>query len=228
MRKIFLFTRSELFCRTIHQLFSPHLFQFTQTFRVDFAYQQLGRRPHDLIIIQYDPAYSIETWELVSFCQQSRYEARVLVAIPGWDDLLRIKFFKAGADEVLKFPLPLEELSLRVERLLLYQKERPYQEITFGKLKVIPQRGLVLADQERIPLRKREFQILLCLLRFSNSVVTREMMIDSLWGDDVPMYSTIDSYIRRLRVLIKQDLLKIKTVRGFGYMAIPIAEKSRP
>lgn len=205
----------------MQQLLPPQDFILSQTTRIEFAYELLRKNEYDVLLIcQYQPG----GLELIQFAAEIRYPMRIFFLSAVLTPELRVRAFKQGADDVMRYPFQAEELVLRLERLLVYQKEKPYQKLLFGKLTLFPQQGLVLADNKRVPIRKKELQILLCLLRSANTVVTREMMIDTLWGENIPMYSTIDSYIRRLRFLLGSRFVTIKTVRGYGYMAVPVGE----
>lgn len=215
-------THSISFLNILKYYFSSKQFTVSCCNSIDVAYSLLEKYDFELLLTFTTSQLTPQVLELIQYAHQNRYYTKVFSLAELLTPESRLRFFKSGADDVMQFPFEKEEFLLRAERLLLYQKERELQKIMFGKLTLIPQQGLVLADEKRVPLRKREFQILQCLLRFANRVVTREMMIDTLWGENIPMYSTIDSYIRRLRLLLGSELLQIKTIRGFGYMAVPI------
>ena len=71
-------------------------------------------------------------------------------------------------------------------------------------------------DGEPIELAPKEIQLLKLLIENTGRVMTREKLIDGVWGIDAPLYDrTIDTYIRRIRQ--KLDLNCITTVKGVGY-----------
>ena len=71
-------------------------------------------------------------------------------------------------------------------------------------------------DGEPIELAPKEIQLLKLLIENTGRVMTREKLIDGVWGIDAPLYDrTIDTYIRRIRQ--KLDLNCIATVKGVGY-----------
>lgn len=226
MHKILLFTKEPNFLGEFKKILLNRNEQLNLVSNIEIAYQLLDKRLCSTLIICHDYSNAQEALDVVEYASQVFFQVKIIYIAKKLTTDISIQAFKAGADEVISYPFSIEELQLRINRLKIYEKEKPRDELSFGKLKLLPQQGLVLADKIRVPLRKKEFEILHCLLKFPNTVVTRDMMIDRLWGEDVPMHSTIDSYIRRLRLLLGSDLLKIKTVRGFGYMAVPDSLKN--
>jgi len=131
----------------------------------------------------------------------------------------RIRGFSKGADDYLPKPFATQELLLRVQSLLKKQKvsDAPCWEL--HNLRFYPENGMVIKGEYRTVLRRKENQLLLFLLRHKGQVVTRKMIIDSLWPGDqeLPLESTLDVYIRRLRLKLKTPDM-ITTFRGYGYM----------
>ncbi len=219
MKKILVLSDSIPYRSSIQDLLPAHTCNVCCTNRVEFAYELLGLQEFDIVIIHLQSNFQF--LDVIDVAQDVAFTAKTFVVSECLTSNIKLEAFKRGADEYLLMPYSSKEFILRFERLLLYQKARMVEGIQYGRLQLLPHEGLVLADDERIPLRKREFQILFCLLKHKKMVVSREMMIDLLWQGDIPLYSTIDSYVRRLRVLVSTKYLEIKTVRGFGYMAIP-------
>jgi two-component system, OmpR family, response regulator len=146
---------------------------------------------------------------------------RVLICSQTGDVQNRIKGLSAGADNYVPKPFSFTELSLKIEKLLAVEKLSLEESLHAGKITVYPDSGKVVIDTKVCYLRKREHQILTCLVKHRKRVVSRDTLISYIWGNSehIPAYSTLDVYIRRIRIAIGKEYGKlIKTVRGFGYM----------
>lgn len=139
----------------------------------------------------------------------------------------RILGLKKGADDYLTKPFHLEELLLRVEKLI--QKNRKLQENTavndqyeFGGNRIdFSAQEAVNARGERIELSQREAMLLRLLISHRNEVVSREKILQSVWGYQVyPTTRTIDNFILNFRKYFEEDSRDPRyfhSVRGVGY-----------
>lgn len=127
-----------------------------------------------------------------------------------------------GADDYLPKPFSFQELLLRVKKLLYKRRELPTTELILGPLTIKPETGEFFYKNNSFRLRKREMEIFACLVRRKNQVVTRDKIIDLVWSgeSEPPTYSTLDVYIRRIRMALSNQSYLLETVRGFGYRAI--------
>lgn len=182
------------------------------------AYQLLAKHGQDLVIIDrmLDDGDGIE---LVNFLHDVSFGTRTLVLSQKNRDFDRVTGLEAGADDYIGKPFSTRELLLKVRILLQRQKYRPQEYLQLGELCLHPGSGhLTLADRQ-CQLRKREAQILTCLLRHQGSVVSKSQLIEYVWQseDDIPTHTTVEVYIRRLRIALGTHQSMLKTVRGFGY-----------
>ncbi|MBT4791141.1 MAG: response regulator transcription factor [Halobacteriovoraceae bacterium] len=132
-----------------------------------------------------------------------------------------------GAEDYITKPFDLRELMIRLEKALSNHKHLiEYQEeIKISKLKIrFKKYEVVSADNTVIPLGQKECAILELLYRKSSQVVSRDEIIEKIWGANAfPSNRTVDNYIVRLRKWMETDAtesLKIKSVRGVGYQLI--------
>ena len=140
------------------------------------------------------------------------------------DPALRVEGLEIGAEDYVTKPFELKELTLRFERILQYRRKSAGEpeEMIFGKLKFWPRRYEVADAQGQVlPLGQKEAAILQQLLARKGQVVSRDELIEDIWGtESFPTNRTVDNYIVKLRKWCESDPsapLRIVSVRGVGY-----------
>lgn len=133
------------------------------------------------------------------------------------DEKTQINSFDALADDYITKPFSMVLLGKRVLALLRRAGKMEEKDIwRHGNISVDFNGYLAEKDGEPIELAPKEIQLLKMLIENTGRVMTREKLIDGVWGIDAPLYDrTIDTYIRRIRQ--KLDLNCITTVKGVGY-----------
>jgi DNA-binding response OmpR family regulator len=132
----------------------------------------------------------------------------------------RVAGLDSGADDYLTKPFAFAELLARLRALLRRESARKEGVLRVGDLVLDPAARSVARDGRTIELTAREYCILETLVRRPGWVVSREMLIESVWGFDYPDASNlIEVYIARLRRKLSpaDEPRLIETVRGAGY-----------
>ena len=132
---------------------------------------------------------------------------------------------EVGADDYVAKPYRLRELIARIRAVLrrrpLGGAEGDGSELTVGNLSVDTQRHEVRVGEQLVDLPLKEFDLLTVLISNAGRVVTRQQLIDQVWGYDyVGSTKTLDVHIKRLRAKIETDPAepeRIVTIRGLGY-----------
>ena len=133
----------------------------------------------------------------------------------------RIQGFKSGGDDYLTKPFSMEEFSFRVKALLKRVEIVPLKEspvISIGLYLFDTSEFCLILDDKIKKLTKKEAQILRILCKYINEVTPREIILNSVWGqDDYFTGRSMDVFITKLRKYLKEDPdVQIENVHGIG------------
>lgn len=126
-----------------------------------------------------------------------------------------------GADDYLIKPVGIRRLLARVKTIL--RRKEPietYSEeiLVFDDIEIDPNNYTIKIKNKIISFPKKEFETFLFLTQNKGRIVTREMILDSVWGNDVYVGArTIDVHIRKIREKLLNHSDRIETVKGVGY-----------
>ena len=122
-----------------------------------------------------------------------------------------IEALNIGADEYIKKPFDPRVLIIRAKKLVNYKNT-----INIKDLKIDFSSNKVFKSSNELPLTKKELELMHCLINNKGIVLSREKLLDLVWGLDYDGdFRTVDTHVRRLRAKIGEDI--IKTYRGLGY-----------
>ena len=124
-----------------------------------------------------------------------------------------------GADDYIAKPFGIVEFVSRVRAVLRrYEKTKNKNSIfEIGKLYVDFEKHIIKVSGEAIELSYKEYKLLSVLLEADGKVVTRDELLQKVWGEFYEESRTLDVHIRKLRVKLKVAGNYIKTVKNIGY-----------
>jgi two-component system OmpR family response regulator len=138
----------------------------------------------------------------------------------------RVSGLDAGADDYLVKPFELQELEARVRALLRRQHADRSAQIRIGALVLTPGQPRVLLGGVSVDLPASEFALLEALAIRAGRVVRREDLADRLGrGGEPPSDTAIDLCVHRLRRRLSPLGMKVRTLRGFGYLLETVADE---
>src|SRR5688500_241357 len=159
----------------------------------------------------------------VEVCRRLRAESDVpilmLTARTELED--RVEGLDSGADDYLAKPFERQELLARMRALMRRRPPRGSAALVVGDLRLNPDTREVIRGERSIELTNREFELLEYLMRNQRLVVSRERLLEEVWGyDPLAMTNTIDVFISNLRRKLEEggEARVLHTKRGAGYV----------
>ncbi|NLX10319.1 MAG: response regulator transcription factor [Chloroflexi bacterium] len=163
----------------------------------------------------------LDGWEV---CKRVRAgsDLPILMLTARDDDIDKIVGLELGADDYLTKPFNPRELVARVKAILRRAEPRRAQPedqpLRIGNLMVDPARREAAVEGRPVDLRAKEFDLLLALVENEGLVLSREKLLDLVWGFDFyGQTRTVDVHIAHLRSKLTGSTAEIETVWGIGY-----------
>lgn len=157
--------------------------------------------------------------------RESGYSAPIIMLTSKRDEIDKVLGLELGADDYITKPFGIYELHARIKALL--RRTAPLETtaaadiITFGNIEIDFKKYKCLKDSAPVELSRKEYQILKFFLDNEGEVISRDMLLDRVWGYEAfPTTRTVDNYILSLRKNIEEDHSQPKhilTVHGVGY-----------
>ncbi|CCI16241.1 Uncharacterized transcriptional regulatory protein ykoG [Microcystis aeruginosa PCC 9806] len=176
--------------------------------------------PPDLLILDWMLPV-ISGLDLCLRLRKTGMEAPIIILTAKDEIPDRVTGLNAGADDYVTKPFSMEELLARVKARLRRTHAQDLNIFTFEDLTLNCLAREVYRDSQLIELTAKEFDLLEFILRHPRQVLTREQILETVWGYDFMGDSNIiEVYIRALRVKLESANPKrlIQTVRGVGYV----------
>lgn len=185
------------------------------------ALERFSQAPTDVVLIDI-MLPGVDGFEV---CRSIRRMSDVpIIMVTARDDTHDIVAgLEAGADDYLTKPFQPKELSARIRALLrrVRTTDSGATHLRFGDLEIVPEEGVVRRGGEEVHLTKTEFRLLLELANSPGRVLSREVLLERVWGHGYFADGRlVDVHVRRLRTKVEADAANprhVVTVRGLGY-----------
>ena len=154
--------------------------------------------------------------------RRTRTPVLVLTARSGVDD--KVGLLDQGADDYLVKPFDFRELEARCRALLRRPQGMAASAVEFGNLVFDNGAKRVSVDGATVELSAREFRLLELLLANLDRVLSKDALLDQLFGlDGAVAPNAVELYVSRLRRKLERSAVKIRTLRGLGYVTELVA-----
>ncbi len=142
----------------------------------------------------------------------------ILISTAKTDDELFVKLLESGADDFIVKPFSVKVLVAKVKAILRRAFDQSNNTISLSGIELNPESFEVYVDGKQIELTKTEFLILELLLRKPNKVLSREYILNHVWGGDVDVGDrTVDVHLSKLRKKLGNKGNLIKSIPRIGY-----------
>jgi len=179
------------------------------------------KRKPDLILLDWNLP-DLNGFEVCKYIKQNKDCAHIpIIMVTAYSELNRkVSALDVGADDYITKPFEIEELIARVKAVLRRrQGGAPEESIVKANVMINLTTYSVEVDKKPIVLTAKEFDLLYVLMKNAGRILTREFLLERIWGYAVDVSTrTVDVHIRRLRKKLgtkNEDL--IQTFRGVGY-----------
>ncbi len=194
-------------------------FRVTNAVTGSAALESVREQPPDLIILD----IMLPDLDGLEVCRTLRTRASsrripIIMLTARTEESDRVVGFELGADDYVMKPFSPRELVLRVKSIFRRVGEDRTDVLRIGKIQLFPLRRQVLSGNRSITLTAKEFELLQELMRARGNVLTREVLMDRVWGYHSQATSrTLDTHVRRLREKLGDEAIYLETVHKVGY-----------
>ena len=183
------------------------------------AWVELGRHPIELVLLDIRLP-GMDGFELCRHIRE-RSSVPVIMLTARDEEADRVLGLELGADDYVPKPFSPRELVARMRAVRRRYRPAPRSvPLACGPVVIDPQAHSAAVAGRPVPLTAREFDLLLCLLENAGVALTREQLLERVWGLDFPGGTrTVDQHVAQLRAKLCMAEL-IETLRGVGYKAV--------
>lgn len=193
------------------------------------ARDRLAEYPPDLVILDL-MLPKLDGLSVLRWLRRRHGDLPVLILSARGREEDKVEGLRAGADDYLAKPFGLRELMARIDALLR-RARGPRETLTLGSVEIDAQARRVFRNGGEVSLSRKELEILLVLVRNRERVVSREEILDAVWGySDAGSTRAVDYHVVNLRKKLEADPSHprhIVTRHGLGYQLVEEATSSR-
>lgn len=209
-------------------------YEVIQCFTANEAYRQLSKNSISLVILDLNLGNGNSGMEILHSIRIQNKMLPVIIVSSIQTEKIKIQGFREGCDDYIVKPFYIEELILRVKRMLEkfsfsgFEKKTVEEVYSCGIFKVDTSSQTVYKMEKSIPMRKKQFDLMLYLIQNPNKILSFEAIFQNVWNEPLPDEKTLESNIyvniKTLRNLIEDDKKNPKhivSVSKCGYIFVP-------
>ena len=186
------------------------------------AMEKYGAESFDMILLDV-MIPELNGLEVLRRIRQKDNEIRIIMLTARDAVMDKVSGLDSGANDYVTKPFEIEELLARIRAQLkqrILSNNAEFQEMKYRHLKILPMAREVYIGEELIYLTQREYDLLHFLVEHKNQALSREQIIEAVWGYDYyGDTNTVDVYVRYLRKKLDHESPSIiSSVRGIGYI----------
>ncbi|PLX12084.1 MAG: DNA-binding response regulator [Marinilabiliales bacterium] len=191
------------------------------------GYEMISRNEHDLVLLDV-MLPNMSGFDICKNARKNGISTPIILLTAKGEEIDKVLGLELGADDYITKPFSLRELLARIKAILRRADTiKPVQEdknIAIGNMEVNFSNYEAWINGNIVKMSHKEFEFLHYLWNQQNKVVSRDDLLDNVWGTDyVPSSRTVDNFILKLRQKIESDSNNPKiiiTVHGVGYKLI--------
>ena len=180
------------------------------------------RRKYDLILLDV-MLPGINGFDICRQLRSEKVKTPILMLTGKGEEIDKVMGLELGADDYVTKPFSIKELLARIKALLRRHADihTSMDEASFGDVYVDFKKQEAASGKKKIDLTAKEFQLLKYFVEREGEVISRDQLLDSVWGyDSLPTTRTVDNYILSLRKKIEKNPAKpthLLTIHTAGY-----------
>jgi DNA-binding response OmpR family regulator len=210
--KILLLEDDLLFGETLVDFLEEEGYEVEHYLETKLAIEAIYEKKFDIYLLDVNVP-DMNGFDLLSQLRDSGDKTPAIYITSARDKEALSKGFHCGADDYMKKPIDLEELSLRIGAQL--RRIKNSQKVEIGKYHFDRDRLVLYEGDSLIAMPKKQAELLALLLDNRGEVVTTEEILEELYGEDDPGTGALRVYINKLKQIFGKDA--ISNIRGIGY-----------
>ncbi len=209
-------------------------YEVIQCFNAEEAYKQFAENLVSLVILDLNLGDGKNGLEILHTIRIQTKMLPVIIVSSIQNEKIKIKGFLEGCDDYIVKPFYIDELILRVKRMiekcafLGFEKKSIKEVYSCGIFKIDTSIQTVYKKEKEIPMRKKQFDMILYFIQNPNKILSFETIFQNVWNEPIPDEKTLESNIyvniKTLRNLIEDDKKNPKhivSVSKCGYIFVP-------